>query len=59
VEGIPKQSLGTRKKLWQIRLIFVFLFSENYKENLQFYAQRMSNNSFRLILTTFENKRVT
>jgi hypothetical protein len=31
---------------WQIRLIFVFLFiSDNYKDNLQFYAQRMSNNS--------------
>ena len=31
---------------WQIRLIFVFLFiSDNYKGNLQFYAQRMSNNS--------------
>ena len=31
---------------WQIRLISVFLFiNENYKENLQFYAQRMSNNS--------------
>jgi hypothetical protein len=31
---------------WQIRLIFVFLFiSDSYKDNLQFYAQRMSNNS--------------
>lgn len=31
---------------WQFRLICVFLFiSENFKENLQFYAQRMSNNS--------------
>jgi len=31
---------------WQIRLIAVFLFiCENFKGNLQFYAQRMSNNS--------------
>ena len=31
---------------WQFRLIFVFLFvSDNYKDNLQFYAKRMSNNS--------------
>ena len=31
---------------WQFRLIFVFLFiDETFKKNLQFYAQRMSNNS--------------
>jgi hypothetical protein len=31
---------------WQFRLIFVFLFiDETFKENLPFYAQRMSNNS--------------
>jgi len=31
---------------WQIRLISVFLFiSENFQEKLQFYVQRMSNNS--------------